>query len=83
MLQMQELGRSQGIELGGWQMGPRLFADLEAAEIQEIPGQDVISQSTVGGAGLWLRAEPDEDPEQADALAAIIAVALLGDGEAQ
>ncbi|ALE16599.1 hypothetical protein AMC99_01305 [Altererythrobacter epoxidivorans] len=83
MAQMQELGRSQGIELGGWQMGPRLFADLEVAEIQQVSGQDVISQSNIGGAGLWLRAEPDEDPEQADALAAIIAVALLGDGESQ
>ena len=27
----------------------------------------------LGGPGLWLRAEPDEDASQADALAAIIA----------
>jgi hypothetical protein len=31
----------------------------------------------VGGGALWLRAEPDHDPKQADALAAIVAMELL------
>ena len=35
-----------------------------------------IGQDMLGGAGLWLRAEPGEDAGQADALAAIIAVGL-------
>ncbi|SFG27861.1 hypothetical protein SAMN05518801_11364 [Novosphingobium sp. CF614] len=32
-----------------------------------------ITQDMLGGSGLWLRAEPDEDRDQADALAAILA----------
>lgn len=31
-----------------------------------------IDQAQLGGAGLWLRAEPDEDAQQADTLAQII-----------
>jgi len=36
----------------------------------------VIDQDMVGGSGLWLRAEPDEDRAQADALAAILAIGI-------
>ena len=35
-----------------------------------------IDQEMLGGSPLWLRAEPDEDPAQADALAAVITMAL-------
>ena len=35
-----------------------------------------IAQGDIGSAGLWLRAEPDYDPKQADALAAILAMEL-------
>ena len=38
--------------------------------------QSTISQDMLGGPGLWLRAEPGENREQADALAAIIAMGL-------
>ena len=75
---LQQLGRSDGVELAGWEFGPELFHQLETAEIRKSPQQAVIEQTHLDGAGLWLRAEPDEDPEQADALAAIIAVALDG-----
>lgn len=78
---LQELGRSEGVELAGWQLGPEMFAQLEAAKVTDNPLLAEIDQSTLGGGGLWLRAEPDEDPEQADALAAILAIALVG-GEA-
>jgi len=42
------------------------------------PDEDhrVILQDTIGGSPLWLRAEPDEDRAQADALAAVVAMAL-------
>jgi hypothetical protein len=36
-----------------------------------------IAQADVGGAGLWLRAEPAHSAEQADALAATVAAQVL------
>ncbi|MCP5396412.1 MAG: hypothetical protein H6918_06725 [Sphingomonadaceae bacterium] len=75
---LQALGRSEGIELAGWQLGAEMFAALEEATPPESEVQAEVAQSLLGGGGLWLRAEPDEDPEQADAMAAIIAIALLG-----
>lgn len=71
------IGRSRGIELAGWHLSAALFAALEAAA----PAADLleIDQASVGGAPLWLRAEPGEAPEQADALAAIVAIGLTGE----
>lgn len=80
MEQLSALGRSSGVELAGWPLGPSMFAALEEAAVPENARLAEVAQSDLGGGGLWLRAEPDEDPEQSDALAAIIAVALLGDG---
>jgi len=71
---LQTQGRSEGIELAGWRIGAEMFSGLESAEPSQILAP--VSQDVVGGTGLWLRAEPDEDPEQADALAGIIAIAL-------
>ncbi|MBD3728560.1 MAG: hypothetical protein IE933_02525 [Sphingomonadales bacterium] len=80
MEQLSEAGRTMGVELAGWPLGAALFAGLEQAAVPESPMLTTVEQSDLGGGVLWLRAEPDEDPDQADALAAIIAVALLGDG---
>lgn len=74
--QLQQRGRSEGLELAGWQLGAEMFAQLEAAKPPEESSLAEIAQSDIGGAGLWLRAEPDEDAEQADALAAIVAIGL-------
>jgi hypothetical protein len=73
---LQALARREGIELAGWRIGAEMFRELEEAE----PATQLveIEQASVGGSGLWLRAEPDEDPEQADALAAMIAIQLGG-----
>ena len=73
---LQELARRDGIELAGWSIGAAMFCALEAAE----SGGELaeIDQATVGGTPLWLRAEPDENPEQADTLAAIVAIGMLG-----
>jgi len=73
---LQALARREGIELAGWRIGAEMFRALEEAE----PATDLVDvdQATVGGSSLWLRAEPDEDPEQADALAAMIAIQLGG-----
>lgn len=77
--ELQALGRSEGIELAGWTFGAALFRDLEQAAVPDNPLLADIEQDALGGAGLWLRAEPDEDPEQADALAAIVALGLIGE----
>ncbi len=71
-------GRAEGLTLGGWAIGPAMFAALEEAEPALGPGQSEIAQSTVGGPGLWLRAEPGEDGGQADRLVARIAQSLAG-----
>lgn len=71
---LQALGRSDGIELGGWEIGAEMFRALEHAE--PVAGPAVIAPDMVPGGGLWLRAEPDEDPEQADALAAMLAIGI-------
>lgn len=67
---------SDGIELAGYRFGPQLFADLEHAESPAGEKIAVIEQSIVGGAGLWLRAEPGESRGQADALAAIVSIGM-------
>jgi len=73
---LMAVGRETGLVLGGWRIGAAMFRELEVAEPSLAPGQSDIAQSAVGGPGLWLRAEPDEDAGQADRLAAIIAETL-------
>ncbi len=69
-------GLKQGLMLGGWQLGAAMLGELGSAAPQPGPGQSAIAQSDVGGAGLWLRAEPDDDATQADRLAALIIESL-------
>jgi hypothetical protein len=75
---IQQSARSEGVELAGWRLGAELFRELEAAAVPDLPLTVEIEQDMLGGPGLWLRAEPDEDPEQADALAAIVAMGIVG-----
>ena len=65
----------EGIELAGYRLGADFYRDFESMLPHE--GATVVSQEEIGGAGLWLRAEPDQDPDQAAALAAVIAEAIL------
>ena len=65
-------GRVSGLTLSGWSIGAAMVRELESAEPVLAPGQSDIAQTTIGGAGLWLRAEPDEDAGQADRLASYI-----------
>jgi hypothetical protein len=69
-------GRTSGLELAGYRLGPQMVRELETAEPNGGAALTNIAQSDVGGAGLWLRAEPDHDPEQAHALAAIVVAGL-------
>ncbi len=70
------IGRETGLVLGGWSLGPAMIAELETAEPVLALGQSDIPHTALGGPGLWLRAEPDEDAAQADRLAALIVQSL-------
>ncbi|AKM07417.1 hypothetical protein [Pelagerythrobacter marensis] len=70
---LELLGRSDGIELAGWTLGRALFCALETATLPDESAQMRIEQDMIGGSGLWMRAEPGESRDQADALAAAIA----------
>lgn len=67
-------GLADGLELAGYWLGATLIAELQDA----VPAGQLgtIVQSDLGGAGLWLRAEPGESPEQSAALARRIATEL-------
>ena len=67
-----ETGRTSGIDLAGWHLGSAMVRELEEAAPVISPGYSVIEQSEIRGSGLWLRAEPGEDEEQARKLSAII-----------
>ena len=73
---LQGMARKDGIALAGWQMGSKFFRELEQAMPPAVTRLVDVGLADVGGSGLWLRAEPREDPEQADALAAIIAIGM-------
>jgi len=74
---VQARARETGVALGGWHLGAQMFRELEVSATGS--ALITIEQGAVGGAGLWLRAEPDEDPEQADALAALLAMGITGE----
>ncbi|WP_340587534.1 hypothetical protein [Erythrobacter alti] len=73
--QLSEQGKSAGLTLAGYTLSPAMFRQLEEANL---PGHSFcdIAQTDIGGGGLWLRAEPDHDPDQARALARIVAERL-------
>lgn len=66
-----KLGKSEGLELGGYGLGAAMIGEMEAAPLPETT-YETIAQSALGGGGLWLRAEPDHAPDQAETLAKII-----------
>ena len=69
------------LELAGNIIGSELFAQLNAADIADMPGQRVIRLESdskpcggrIAGSALWLRAEPDDDPAMSAAIAQDIA----------
>lgn len=72
--QLAAMARSEGIELAGYPLGAEFCRAFEGMEPD--PDATVIAQEDLSGSGLWLRAEPDDDTAQADALAAILAESL-------
>ena len=74
-------GRDEGLTLAGWNIGAEMYRELE--EARAVPSEHArIDASDLGGAGLWLRAEPDEDAEQSDALARLVAQAVASGKDA-
>lgn len=73
-----EQGIESGLILAGYSLGPRMIQELSTAEADPNPDTIQIAQSDVGGSPLWLRAEPDDDPEQADALTALLTAGIMG-----
>ena len=69
-------GRAAGLELAGYRLGAQMVRELESAEPAGGAALANVAQAEIGGAGLWLRAEPGHSPEQADALAQRVAEAL-------
>ena len=69
---LEQIARTDGLELAGWHLSAEMFSELEAAEPHLGAKQQIIAQTDIGGAALWLRAEPDRDDAQAEALAALI-----------
>lgn len=69
-------GLDKGIELAGYRLSADFVAQFQALVPGERAGVTDIAQDTIGGGGLWLRAEPDEDAGQADALAAVVAIGI-------
>ncbi|MEQ8773331.1 MAG: hypothetical protein RIC51_10920, partial [Erythrobacter sp.] len=77
--ELMDRGRRDGLVLAGWPLGATFFAEFAEAEAGASQIRQDIAQSALGGPGLWLRAEPDHDQAQAEALARIIADSL-GEG---
>ncbi|MBX7499841.1 hypothetical protein K3181_00110 [Qipengyuania sp. YG27] len=69
-------GREQGLELAGWSLGAELVCELDEGAFALPEGLTAIEQTEVGGKPLWLRAENDVDPAQADVLATIVAAGM-------
>lgn len=78
--ELQQIGRKDGLTLAGWEIGAEMFREIETAEPPVSGTVTVISQQELGGAGLWLRAEPGEDAAQTEKLAAILASSVGADG---
>lgn len=75
-----EQGRATGLDLAGYPLPAEMVAGLQDA----VPPTTLkaIHQSDIGGTSLWLRAEPDHDANQAEALARVIISSLGHDGRA-
>ena len=75
--------RADGIDLGGHRFSAEGFGEIFAAVPRPAASQSDVAQDLVGGGALWIRAEPGEDTGQADAIAAIIAIGMAYESDAQ
>lgn len=73
---VMDQGLSLGLDLAGYALSGEMLRQLDQALPPRRADLIPLDQEMIGGGALWLRAEPDEDPAQADALAAIVSMAL-------
>lgn len=66
------VAREHGAALGGWEIGPQMFRELELAELPTSEKIAIVDHDGIGGPKLWLRAEAGSDTRQAVALAEIM-----------
>ncbi|OYX65024.1 MAG: hypothetical protein B7Y88_10120 [Sphingomonadales bacterium 32-64-17] len=64
-----QTGKVEGLELAGYHLGAAMVAELAEAVL----APSALVPLDPGGPLLWLRAEPEHNPEQAAALADLIA----------
>jgi len=69
-------GMTAGLELAGYTLSSTFIKEFHNLEVEISSAITIIEQSTLGGPGLWLRAEPGEDPAQTAALASRICEGL-------
>ena len=74
--ELMEQGKEIGLDLAGWSLSGEMLRQLDQLLPPKRGDLIPVDQETIGGSPLWLRAEPDESADQADALAAVVAVAL-------
>ncbi len=68
-------GARDGLSLSGHELGPQFLSQIQDL-VPDTSDLSVIEQDILAGGGLWLRAEPDDDRAQADALAAILTIGM-------
>ncbi|MEQ1498319.1 MAG: hypothetical protein ABL914_06635 [Novosphingobium sp.] len=73
---LMEQGLQMGIDLAGYSLSGEMLRQMGELLPGKQTGISVIEHELIGGSALWLRAEADEDAQQADALAAVIAIGL-------
>jgi hypothetical protein len=61
-------GRAEGLELAGNMLGPAMITELEVAVPQD-SDHAILADLGDKGSALWLRAEPQDDPAMAAAMA--------------
>lgn len=71
-LGLLDQGKVDGLMLVGWTLGATMLRELETTEPLKGDSHLVVEQSQLGGAGLWLRAEPDEDYSQVETLVDLV-----------
>jgi hypothetical protein len=69
--ELTALLRESGGMLAGYDLSASMVEELIHAHAPASPAR-LVEQGELGGAGLWLRAEPAHDPAQADKLAALM-----------
>lgn len=72
LAQLLDQGVREGVDLAGYDLGAQMIADLSRRPVPVRPGLRTIDRDEVPGGGMWLRAEPGDAPEQAEALARFV-----------